>query len=283
MACRTRTVVIATPRLAILSLALVVSHGAACAGPERIASINLCTDQHLLSMAEPSRIVGLSPFARDAARAWLAKQAADYPRLSGMAEDVLVLAPDLVVAGRWTRRQTREQLRAHGVRVEEFDPVESIADVKEQIARFGALIGASAAAARQVAAIDAAVARARAAAAQTPATVLALQRRGWVSGERSLTTSLLDAVGLRNAAAVAGHRDGKLMTLESVVAMQPDLLLVTRADSSAEDQGRAMLLHPAIARDRMIVIPEMLTVCGGAMLVEALDRLSEQIARLRLK
>ena len=97
-------------------------------------------------------------------------------------------------------------------------------------------------------------------------------------------TSLLETVGLRAAAAGAGVDFGRLMSLEAIVMMQPDLLLVSRADNVAEDQGSAMLLHPAIAarypRDRLIVLPESLTVCGGPMLVEALDRLAEQIALL---
>lgn len=252
--------------------------------PAHVASINLCTDQYLLALADPAQIAGLSPYSRDAARSWFAAQAAAYPRLSGLAEDVLILGPDLVVTSRFTRRQTRELLRAQGVRVEEFDVATTIDDVKRQIARFGALIGRGEEAARQIAAIDAALVRARAAALRRPVRVLPLERRGWVSGEANLMTSLLDAVGLRNAAADAGLRDGRLMSLEEIVMMRPDFLLVSRADDVAEDQGRAMLLHPAIAerypRDRLIVLPESLSVCGGAMLVEALDRLVAQITRL---
>ncbi|MBB4201039.1 hypothetical protein GGD83_004869, partial [Rhodoblastus sphagnicola] len=52
----------------------------------------------------------------------------------------------------------------------------------------------------------------------------------------------------------------------------------------AEDQGQAMLLHPALERDypaaRRIVIPEQLTICGGPMLPAALDRLSDAMARI---
>ncbi|MBN9064460.1 MAG: iron ABC transporter [Rhizobiales bacterium 65-9] len=252
--------------------------------PKRIASINLCTDQQLLALAAPSQIAALSPYAHDQLRSWLAERAARYPTLSGYAEDALVLSPDLVVAGSFTRRQTRDLLRAQGVRVEEFDVANSIEETKQQMTRFGALVGREDEAARQNAAIDAAVARARAAASRRPTRVLPIQRRGWVSGRKSLMTSLLETVGLRNAAAGAGVDFGRLMSLEAIVMMQPDLLLVSRADNVAEDQGSAMLLHPAIAarypRDRLIVLPESLTVCGGPMLVEALDRLAEQIALL---
>jgi iron complex transport system substrate-binding protein len=67
--------------------------------------------------------------------------------------------------------------------------------------------------------------------------------------------------------------------------LKPDAILVARADGAAEDQGQAMLLHPAIQSlfppERRIVIPEALTICGGPMLADAMDRLAAQIAKLR--
>ena len=81
-----------------------------------------------------------------------------------------------------------------------------------------------------------------------------------------------------------GCSAGGQVSLEAIVRAHPDLLLVTRDDAVAEDQGRALLLHPALQTlyppARRIVIPERLTVCGGPMLVEALDRLAAEIARV---
>src|SRR4051812_14583616 len=56
----------------------------------RIVSMNVCTDQGLLALADPGQILGLSRFSRDA---WVAGDIRRYPRLSGGAEDVLVLKP----------------------------------------------------------------------------------------------------------------------------------------------------------------------------------------------
>ncbi len=117
--------------------------------------------------------------------------------------------------------------------------------------------------------------------------MLPLSRRGWVSGRDSLLTDLLDAAGLVNAAGEAGIRSGGFMTLEAVVKLRPDALLISRTDDKAEDQGRAMLLHPALAAlfppERRIVMPEALTVCGGPMLVEAMQRLAAELERLKLR
>ena len=114
--------------------------------------------------------------------------------------------------------------------------------------------------------------------------VLALSRRGWVSGDDDLMSSLLTATGLTNAAGNFGGRVGGFVTLEQIVANRPDLLLVSSDSEFAEDQGRAFLLHPAIEAlyppDKRLVLPEQLTVCGGPMLAEALDRLTAEISRV---
>lgn len=103
----------------------------------RIASINACTDQLLLALADPDQILGLGPYSRDAARSWSAAAAHRYPRLSGEAEDVLVLKPDVVVAGSFTKRATRELLKEQGEKVVTFDVAHSLDEVKAQIRKMG--------------------------------------------------------------------------------------------------------------------------------------------------
>jgi len=250
----------------------------------RVASINLCTDQLLLALADPEQIVGLSPYSRDATRSWAAAEAARYPRLSGEAEDVLVLKPDVVVAGRFTKRATRELLRGEGFRVEEFDSVRSLDDSKQQILRMGEITGHPDRAAAAVAGLDAAIARAKESVARKPLRVLPLSRRGYVSGGDSLTSSLLAAVGLANPAPQLGYKLGGFASLETIVNLKPDLLLLSDGGDFAEDQGTAFLLHPALEQlyppDKRIVIPERLTVCGGPMLADALTKLASELERV---
>lgn len=259
---------------------ITLSHGAA--GP-RVASINVCTDQLLLALADPEQIAGLSPYSRDAARSFAAAQAGRYRRLSGEAEDVLVLRPDIVVAGRFTRRATRELLTAKGFRVVAFDVAQSLADARDQILRMGALLGHPARAAAAVERLDAAVARAKATALRTRFRVLALSRRGWVSGRDTLISSLLEAAGAANAINAEHRRAGGFASLEEIVMLRPDLILVDGGGTFAEDQGQAFLLHPALEalypQAKRLVVPERLTVCGGPMLAEALERLTAEIAR----
>ncbi|MDB5503025.1 MAG: periplasmic binding protein [Tardiphaga sp.] len=262
----------------------------AIAGPSfaaelpRLASINLCTDQLLMTLADPAQILGLSPYARDNARSWDAAKAAQFPLLSGEAEDVLVLKPDIVVAGRYTKRATRELLKDKGLNVVEFDVPRSMDDVKKQILRMGDVVGHRDRAVAVVARLDVAIAHAREVAARKQYRVLALSRRGWVSGSDSLTGALLSAVGLTSAAKDLGLRTGGFASLEAIVSLKPDFLLLAEGSSFAEDEGRAFLLHPALQRfypaSKRLVVPEKLINCGGPMLAEALDRLASELERV---
>ncbi len=270
---------------AVLTLLAPALAMAQSAPPASIISINMCTDQLLLDLASPGQIMGLSPFARDPVLSMMAAKAAGLPVLSGTAEEIMLMKPDLVVADRFTKRATREFIRARNVPLEEFDTILTLAETKRQITRFGVITGAVEKAAERVAELDAASAALKAVTSSSRLRVLPLSRRGWVSGSETLISDLLRQAGLVNAADDLGLPAGGFLTLEGIVKLRPDAILISSDRSSAEDQGSTMLLHPAINAlfppERRIILPERLTVCGGPMLVEAMRSLADQIARLK--
>ena len=256
---------------------------AAAADLPRIASMNVCTDRLLLSLADPTQILGLSRYSHDRFQPW-ETDAAKYPRLSGGAEDILVLKPDIVVASLFDKRSTRELLKAHGIRLAEFSVPDSLGEARDQIRQMGDITGHPDRAAAEIARLDDAIARARNMVTRKPYRVLALSRRGWVSGHDSLVSSLLAATGLVNAAGDLGVTSGGYASLEAIVKLKPDFIVVSGGGDYAEDDGRAFLLHPALERfyppDKRIVIPDRLTECGSVRLADALDVLMAELKRV---
>ena len=275
-------------RLLCRSIAVAVLLGASspalAAALPRIVSMNVCTDQLLLPLADSAQILGLSRFSRDAWQSWAAEDARHYPSLSGSAEDVLVLKPDIVVASLFDKRSTRELLKAQGLRLVEFSVPRNLDEVKAQIRQMGEIVRHGDRAEAEIARLDAAMARARQVVVEKHYSVLPLSRRGWVSGSDSLVSSLLTETGLFNAATELGFAGGGFASLEEIVKAKPDFLLVSETGDRAEDEGRAFLLHPALQRfyppSKRIVIPEQLTVCGGVMLADALDGLVKELKRV---
>jgi iron complex transport system substrate-binding protein len=255
----------------------------AAAGP-RIVSMNVCTDQLLIPLADPEQILGLSRFSRDAFQSFAADDAGRYRILSGGAEDILVIKPDIVVAGLFDKRSTRELLREKGLHLAEFAVPRNLDEVKAQIREMGDVVGHPDRANAEIVRLDDAIARARQAVAVRRYRVLPLSRRGWVAGSDSLLSSLLAETGLFNAAADLGITFGGFASLEAIVNLKPDLIVVSEAGDRAADDGGAFLLHPALERfyppSRRIIIPDRLTVCGGVGLADALDELVKELKRV---
>ena len=257
---------------------------APAAGLPRIASMNACTDQMLIPLANPEQILGLSRFSRDAWQSFAADDARRHPVLSGSAEDVLVFKPDIVVASVFDKRSTRELLKANGLHLAEFAVPQNLAEAKTQIREMGEIAGHPDRAAAEIVRLDAALARARQAVADRHYRVLPLTRRGWVVGSDSFLGALLTETGLLSAAGDLGFGMGGFASLEAIVNLKPDFILVSQAGDYAGDDGQAFLLHPALERfypaSKRIVIPERLTECGGVMLADALDVLVSELKRV---
>jgi iron complex transport system substrate-binding protein len=276
-----------TRRLAAAALAMLVAGWlapAAAAGPPKIASMNVCTDQLLISLADPQQILGLSRYARERFESFSADDAGRFRILSGGAEDILELKPDVVVASLFDKRSTRELLKAKGINLAEFAVPRNLGEVKTQISRMGELVGHPERAAAQIARLDQAFDRARQVVARAHYRVLPVSRRGWVTGSDSLLSSLLAEAGFFNAAGELGIGFGGFASLEGIVNLRPDFIVVSQSGDRADDDGSAFLLHPALERfyppSRRIVIPDRLTVCGGVMLADALERLMEELERI---
>jgi iron complex transport system substrate-binding protein len=230
------------------------------------------------------QILGLSRYARERFESFAADDAGRFRILSGGAEDILVLRPDIVVASMFDKRSTRELLKSKGLHFAEFAVPRNLDEMKAQIREMGDVVGHPDRASAKIARLDDAIARARQAVAAKPYRVLPLSRRGWVSGSDSLVSSLLAETGLINAADDLGISFGGFASLEAIVNLKPDLIVVSEAGDRAEDDGRAFLLHPALERfyppSKRIIIPDRLTVCGGVMLADALDELVKELKRV---
>jgi iron complex transport system substrate-binding protein len=266
----------------MLALVLAGSTASSATLP-RLVSVNVCTDQLLLTLADPEQILGLSRFSRDG---WQlrAGDISSYPVLSGGAEDVLLIRPDVVVASAFDKRSTRELLKAKGLRLAELAVPRTLDEARQQIREAGDITGHPDRAAAEIARLDAALDRARRAVSERHYRVLPLSRRGWVAGSESFIGSLLAETGLRSAAGDLGFAFGGFASLEAIVNLRPDFIVVSQAGDTARDDGQAFLLHPALERfyppAKRIVIPERMTECGGVLLADALDALTAEVKRV---
>ena len=251
--------------------------------PRRVVSFNLCADQLLLTLADPSQITALSPYALDDSLSVTTKAAAPFPRVGWDAESVINLSPDLVLAGP-TDRPTRAMLEA-GRRFGDLPGMPALEQGSaEGFFEIGALLGHAdrgAVLAQQLAQAQAQLA---AAALKPPRTAAIVQRGGYAEGSASLITAMLTVAGLRPLAAAPGGFGG-FVSMETLLVDGPDVLVLLDPPREAADQGALFITHPALrarydAR-RRIDLSSRYTMCGGPALVQGLDRLREALTPLR--
>jgi iron complex transport system substrate-binding protein len=271
---------------ALLGSALVVAATAAAAvePPRRVVSINLCTDQLAIALADPAQIVALSHLARVREVSFLSDRAKAFPWLRGVAEEVLKVEPDLVLAGAFSPYATRALLAEHSVRMEIFAPVTTVAEARAEIMRAAELLGHPERGAGLVAEIDRALAGAGS--QQTrPITALQLQRRGFVSGSETLVADLMRRLGIANAADKLGLASVDRVSLEAVLKLQPDMLILQHEERAPPDQGAALLAHPALAvavpPERRAFLPYNEITCAGPALPAAIGTLTKGLDRVR--
>ncbi len=252
---------------------------AEAAPPQRIASLNKCADQMLVTLVESSRIASVSPIATDEF-SFLAERLKDLPANSGRGESILLTNADLVLAGAFESHVRRHLLARQGFEVVVLNAWTGLDDGKEQIRALSRRLGAEAAGERLIGDIDAALARSRTI-APAPRSVLALHRRGYTPGDTTILEEIIRHMGLVPYSERLGLPHGGMVPLERLVADPPDYILMSESDGRGVDQGSALLWHPALLAavppERRLYVPARLTICGGPATPHAIDALAAEV------
>jgi iron complex transport system substrate-binding protein len=230
-----------------------------------IVSLNPCIDAILVEVAAPDQVLALSHYSRDSGSSSIpAAVAAHYGVTGGSAEEVIALQPDLVLASSFLPQPTRTALTRAGLKVETFGSPVSVAASIAQVRKVAAL-------AEQAAKGEALAARIAAPASrpQSPISALLWQPGEIVAGERTLIAQLLQQEGFASHAAARGMQQADLVTLETLLADPPALVLVA-GDAPGQ---RHPLLAEAFKNLHIADFDPALLYCGGPTIPQARARL----------
>ncbi len=258
----------------VLSLALLANAEAA---PQRIVSMNLCTDALVLELAPRESIVSVSFLAVDPDLSAKAREAQGIPLNRGQAEEILALEPDLVVAGRYTKRSAVALLKQLGVPLIEMDIPNSITATYRHIRRLAKALGQVERGEQVIAKLDA---RLNAIEPSEPHPLgLVYNPNGFTSGAGTLVDELLGRAGIDNLAALTGLSGWGNQSLEHILLAGPDLLIFANNGDQQPAIAREILDHPAMRhlRSQVLVvdIPGYYWLCAGPWLIEALERFAK--------
>lgn len=207
------------------------------AAPLRIVSLDLCSDWILGEHAQCSQVAALSAMGNRFGAPYGAS--AGWPSHDGSLEQVIALAPDLVLVGPYNATRLRQRLTSLGVRVEVTPLPTSLAGVAGFEAQVLGLIGGDPGRARKPLpppVPDPAAPR-----------LLVLGANGVGTGQGTFESEVIERAGWRNYLAGQGYLR---LDMEAVVADPPEAILwaapvsPARANAFAEHRALRAVVPP---------------------------------------
>lgn len=256
-------------RAALLALAL---SGCAVAPPPSsrgqhptIVSLNPCTDAILAEVADQAQILAVSHYSHDPrASSMDVATARRFRATGGTAEEIVALAPVVVVGSSFMSPATLTALGELGLRVETFGTPATAEESIAQVRALAKLAGHPERGEALVRRIEASLVPP----AGAPVEAALWQGGGIVPGKGTLVTDLMQRAGFASYAEARGMAQGDYLPLERIAADPPELLLV-----AGEERGHR---HPLLARLPRLKVARFeprLFYCGGPSIPKAMERM----------
>ena len=265
----------------VLALALLMIFSiseAATKKPQRIVSMNLCTDQLLLLLVPSERIVSVSALSLDSNSSYMADAAKNHHTNHGKSEEILPLKPDLVLASGYAARPAVELLRKLGHRVEMVPMANTIADIRNNISTIASLVGEQQKGAEIIEQMDRRIAQVQAQLTGSKKRAIFYQPRGYTSGSNTLQDEALRLAGWQNVAATIGINGYNQIGLEQLLMAQPEQIFTSSYAPGTSSMAQRKLQHPVLGKltdtRPMVEIDYRLWICDGPMITEAIEALA---------
>lgn len=246
--------------------------------PRRIVSLDYCADQYVLKLVDRERILALSP---DAAKefSYLRELAGGIPTVRPVAEDVLVLAPDLVIRSYGGGPNADAFYARAGVPVLNVGNANNIAEVMPVMEAVATGLGESA---RGRVVIDETEQRLAALTVPEPGLeLLYMTPAGVTTGPGSLVHDMLLTAGLQNFQQEPGWNP---IPLERLAYNQPELVAYASFGAGAEHPDAWSAMRHPVAQAQLentgvVELDGAWTACGGWFLMDAVEALGRGAAQ----
>ena len=238
-------------------------------------SVNVCTDQLAMMLADDKQLYSVSHLAVDDRVSAMATEAAEYQINFARAEEIYLMKPDLVLAGAYTARASVEMLQSFGIKVEIFTPATGVDDVPAKLAQMGKDLGREAEAEALINDLTDRLDTFRRVVETRPRAAMYFAN-GYTTGDRTLAGQILVAAGFSNIAVEAGYSGGGVLPLE-VLAMSDPAIIVSGEKYPGASRSEAILDHPVVESfaDRLNgTETDRDWICGTPFVLRAIDDLA---------
>jgi iron complex transport system substrate-binding protein len=247
------------------------------AKPQKIVSINLCTDQLLMLLAERENIASVSYLAAKPNASAMFKEAAGILVNHGQAEEILLMKPDLILAGTFTSRPAVFLLKRLGFNIVELPVASDFDDIRRNIMTVAHAVGEIQKGEQLIASFNNRLLTALATHSHKRPVAVFYRENGYTTGGNALANTILEAGGFINLAVRLGISGSGHLSLETLISQDPDIIISGRRRSQKGSAATAAFQHPAFkqfkAQKQMIVISDPFWICGTPFVLDAVEHL----------
>lgn len=239
---------------------------------KRVISLDACMDWMLVSYADASRVLALSPLYP---RYPFPINDQDWPLHDGSLESIFRLNPDLILVGEYNARLLRSQLQRLDLPVQVVKLPQSLSELKRYENRIRQLLAVEPVMDEPLPELSAIANEAvdTRHSDQSPPRLLLLGPNGIGTGRDTFEDQLLSQAGWQNYLESQGYR---ALDLEMLIADPPDAILTTDQDSAA--MANLFAQHPALSAYKIdkagSLIDDWRWQCPGPWTWELVDQLA---------
>lgn len=238
--------------------------------PVRIHTLSVGYDEITMRLVGPERFAAVGSVSANPLYSNIPEQANLVPlKVGRKSEDVIAARPDLVVASPFANKDLVQQLKDAGITVVVSNLNDSIDGHAENIRFLAHLYGEEARGEALVQEVTARLSNVEVILGNKPMAdrprVISLTDKLNTPGMNTTMGGIIVRAGGINVSAEAGIERWQLITLEKVVELRPDVILVAQAQSGQPDFGMELLSHPslqnvpAIVNRRIYALPSQRT------------------------
>jgi iron complex transport system substrate-binding protein len=248
----------------LLLLLLLPLTGAGAGAPERIASLNLTSDEILVDLVPPERLVAVTAVADEGESSNVAGRlppgAARFRRAE--LERLLTLHPDLVVVSQYTDADFLTLLGRSGLRYQRMDSLESLEGIRRAVLDLGRAVNEPARAASVVGNFDRVLSALGRLLEGAPRPRVLYWMDPMTAGSDTVISDVIEAAGARNVGKELGVRGVLPVGTERVLVSDPDYVLIASAPLArkALDSDPVLSTLRAVKEGRVVALPERLLV-----------------------
>ncbi len=252
------------------------------AGPKRVASLNLCTDELLLSLADPDQIISLTWLAREESLSPFFEPARSYHQNNGRASDVIPLNPDLVFLSEFSPANTLGLLKTVGIKSVVVPEPRTTTQLLENIRAMSSAIDQVRKGEELISLFSSRLKSIAEGKSRKKISALLLSPGIASFGSSAVKIEILKKLNIRVLNQEKPSLASRYLSIEELTRSSPDVVIIDKYSSGYPSMSEEMLRHPLIQSSfNTIEVEAKDWLCSTHKLLDTIEHINTKIRHIK--